>query len=40
MLLQAMLFQRQYTDAFMQTDQLFHMNEKKKILEEHFAKKN
>ena len=40
MLLQAMLFQRQYTDAFMQTDQLFHMNEKKKILEEYFARKN
>ena len=40
MLLQAMLFQRKYTDAFMQTDQLFHMSEKKRILEEHFAKKN
>jgi hypothetical protein len=24
----------------MQTDQLFHMSEKKRILEEHFAKKN
>ena len=40
MLLQAMLFQRQYADAFMHTDQLFHMNEKKRMLEEHFAKKN
>ena len=40
MLLQAMLFQRQYTDAFVKTDQLFHMNEKKKILETHFARKN
>jgi glyceraldehyde-3-phosphate dehydrogenase (NAD(P)) len=40
MLLQAMLFQRKYTDAFMQTDQLFHMSEKKIMLEEHFAKKN
>ena len=40
MLLQAMLFQRKYTDAFAQTDQLFHMNEKKKILEAHFARKN
>ena len=40
MLLQAMLFQRQYTDAFVKTDQLFHMNEKKKTLEAHFARKN
>jgi glyceraldehyde-3-phosphate dehydrogenase (NAD(P)) len=40
MLLQAMLFQRKYTDAFMHTDQLFHMNEKKRMLEEHFARKN
>ena len=40
MLLQAMLFQRQYTDAFVKTDQLFHMNEKKKTLEAYFARKN
>ncbi len=40
MLMQAMLFQRSYKDAFNHTESLFHMDEKKKILEEHFAKKN
>lgn len=40
MLLQAMLFQRSYEDAFKHTESLFHMEEKKKILQEHFAKKN
>ena len=39
MLLQAMLFQREYTDAIKRTEQLFHMDEKKKLLEERFAKK-
>lgn len=39
MLMQAMLFQRPYTEAFKHTESLFHMNEKKKKLEEHFAKK-
>jgi len=40
MLLQAMLFQRPYEEAFKHTEELFHMNEKKKKLEEHFAKKD
>ncbi len=40
MLMQAMLFQRSYKDAFNHTESLFHMDEKKKILEDHFAKKN
>ena len=39
MLMQAMLFQRSYDDAFKHTEELFHMTEKKKTLEEHFAKK-
>ncbi len=39
-LLQAMLFQKSYDDAFKHTESLFHMNEKKTKLEEHFAKKN
>jgi len=40
MLIQAMLFQRSYEDALNHTEELFHMAKKKKILEEHFAKKN
>jgi len=40
MLMQAMLFQRSYDDAFKHTEELFHMAKKKKTLEEHFAKKN
>ena len=40
MLMQAMLFQRSYDDAFKHTEELFHMAEKEKTLEEHFAKKN
>jgi len=40
MLMQAMLFQRSYEDALNHTEELFHMIEKKKTLEEHFAKKN
>ena len=37
MLMQAMLFQKPYEEAFKRTDNLFHMEEKKKKLEEHFA---
>ena len=40
MLLQAMLFQRDYKDALKQTEKLFNMNEKKKLLEENFSKKD
>ena len=40
MLLQAMLFQREYNEAVKHTDELFHMDEKKKLLEEYFAKKH
>jgi len=40
LLMQAMLFQRKYEDAFKHTEELFHMDERKKILEEHFALKN
>jgi glyceraldehyde-3-phosphate dehydrogenase (NAD(P)) len=40
MLLQAMLFQREYDEALNYTEKLFHMNEKKRLLEEYFAKKN
>ncbi len=39
MLMQAMLFQKEYQNAFNHTEELFHMKEKKKLLEEHFAKK-
>jgi len=38
MLLQAMLFQRDYDDALMRTEKLFNMDEKKKLLEKHFSK--
>ncbi|MGI0022703.1 MAG: type II glyceraldehyde-3-phosphate dehydrogenase, partial [Nitrososphaeraceae archaeon] len=38
MLMQAMLFQKSYEEAFQRTESLFHMREKKKILEEFFAK--
>ena len=40
MLMQAMLFQKEFNDAFKHTEELFHMKEKKKQLEEHFAIKN
>jgi len=40
MLLQAMLFQRNYDDALKRTNKLFNMDEKKKLLEEHFSKKD
>jgi glyceraldehyde-3-phosphate dehydrogenase (NAD(P)) len=39
MLMQAMLFQKPYSEAFKHTESLFNMNEKKKVLEEMFAKK-
>jgi glyceraldehyde-3-phosphate dehydrogenase (NAD(P)) len=39
MLMQAMLFQKPYEEAFKHTESLFHMCEKKKLLEEFFAKK-
>lgn len=38
-LMQAMLFQKPYSEAFAHTERLFHMNEKKRNLEEFFAKK-
>ncbi|MFQ5572803.1 MAG: type II glyceraldehyde-3-phosphate dehydrogenase [Nitrosopumilaceae archaeon] len=40
MLMQAMLYQRPYEESFKHTEKLFHMKEKKKTLEEHFAKKD
>jgi glyceraldehyde-3-phosphate dehydrogenase (NAD(P)) len=39
MLMQAMLFQKPYEEAFSHTETLFHMTEKKKSLEQFFAKK-
>ena len=38
MLMQAMLFEKSYEDAFTHTESIFHMNEKKQKLQEHFAK--
>jgi glyceraldehyde-3-phosphate dehydrogenase (NAD(P)) len=38
-LMQAMLFQKPYSEAFAHTESLFHMSEKKKNLQEFFAKK-
>jgi len=40
MLLQAMLFQRNYADTLKRTEKLFNMDEKKRLLEEHFSKKD
>lgn len=40
MLMQAMLFDKSYTDAFTHTESIFHMTEKKQILEKYFAKNN
>ena len=37
MLMQAMLFKKSYSDAFNHTKNLFHMDEKKHKLEEHFS---
>ena len=39
-LMQAMLFEKSYVDAFAHTESIFHMNEKKQKLEEQFAKKD
>ena len=39
MLMQAMLFEKSYDEAFNHTEKLFNMKEKKHLLEEHFAKK-
>ena len=36
-LMQAMLFKKSYNDAFNHTKNLFHMDEKKQALEEHFS---
>lgn len=38
MLMQAMLFNRSYSDSFSNTEKLFKMDEKKKLLQEHFSK--
>jgi len=38
LLMQAMLFKRKKEDAFKHTEELFHMEEKKQILEAHFRK--
>ena len=40
MLLQAMLFQRDYNDALKRTEKLFNMDGKKKALEEYFSRKD
>lgn len=39
MLMQAMLFEKSYDDAFSHTESIFHMKEKKQKLEAHFARK-
>lgn len=39
LLMQAMLFKRTREDAFKHTEELFHMAEKKRMLEEHFKRK-
>jgi len=39
LLMQAMLFQKEYSKAFKHTEELFHIDQKKKLLEEHFALK-
>ena len=39
-LLQAMLFKKSYEEAFTHTESIFHMNEKKQKLEDHFSKKD
>ena len=38
LLMQAMLFKRNREDAFKHTEELFHMEEKKRFLEEQFKK--
>jgi len=39
MLMQAMLFDKSYKEAFSHTESIFNMNEKKQKLQKHFAKK-
>lgn len=36
LLMQAMLFKKNYNDALQHTENMFHINEKKKLLEDHF----
>jgi glyceraldehyde-3-phosphate dehydrogenase (NAD(P)) len=38
--MQAMLFGKSYQDAFIHTESIFNMQEKKQKLQEHFAKKD
>ena len=40
MLMQAMLFEKSYKEAFAHTESIFNMKEKKQKLQEHFAKNN
>ena len=40
MLMQAMLFDKSYKEAFSHTESIFNMNEKKQKLQKHFAKKD
>ena len=40
LLMQAMLFKKKRDDAFRHTEELFHMEEKKRLLEEHFKQAN
>lgn len=39
LLMQAMLFNKKRSEAFKHTEELFHMEEKKKLLQEHFSMK-
>ena len=39
LLMQALLFEKTYDDAIKHSEELFNMGKKKKLLEEHFAKK-
>jgi len=40
MLMQAMLFEKSYQEAFAHTESIFHMAEKKQKLQDHFSKQN
>ena len=40
LLMQAMLFEKSYEKVVEHTESIFHMNEKKQKLQEHFAKKD
>ena len=37
MLMQAMLFKKPYAESYNHTEELFHMNDKKQLLEKHFS---